>query len=94
MQALRFERTGDPSVLSLQDLPVPGPGQALVEVHAAAINPSDVKIVGGAFSPQRGAHPREVAEAAVWLCSDRASYVYGHMLVVDGGMTIGGFEPE
>ncbi|CAO3455216.1 quinone oxidoreductase family protein [Azospirillum largimobile] len=59
MQTLRFERTGDPSVLSLRDLPapVPGPGEALVEVHAAAINPSDVKIVGGAFSPRLPATP-------------------------------------
>lgn len=59
MQALRFEQTGDPSVLHLQELPVPdpGPGEALVEVHAAAINPSDVKIVGGAFSPRLPATP-------------------------------------
>jgi NAD(P)-dependent dehydrogenase (short-subunit alcohol dehydrogenase family) len=29
--------------------------------------------------------PEEVAEASVWLCSDAASYVTGHALVVDGG---------
>lgn len=36
----------------------------------------------------REAKPEEVAEAAVWLCSDSASYVIGHNLVVDGGFTV------
>jgi NAD(P)-dependent dehydrogenase (short-subunit alcohol dehydrogenase family) len=30
--------------------------------------------------------PEEVAEAVIWLCSDRASFVTGHILPVDGGM--------
>jgi NAD(P)-dependent dehydrogenase (short-subunit alcohol dehydrogenase family) len=29
--------------------------------------------------------PEEIAEAAVWLCSDRAAYVSGASLLVDGG---------
>jgi NAD(P)-dependent dehydrogenase (short-subunit alcohol dehydrogenase family) len=29
--------------------------------------------------------PQEVADAVVWLCSDAASYVNGHSLVIDGG---------
>ena len=29
--------------------------------------------------------PEEVAEAVVWLCTDAASFVTGHALVVDGG---------
>jgi NAD(P)-dependent dehydrogenase (short-subunit alcohol dehydrogenase family) len=31
--------------------------------------------------------PEEVAEAVVWLCSDAASFVTGHTMVVDGGFT-------
>jgi NADPH:quinone reductase-like Zn-dependent oxidoreductase len=51
MKALCFAQYGPPSVLSLPTLPMPElePGEALVEVHAAAINPSDVKNVAGAF---------------------------------------------
>ena len=36
---------------------------------------------------RRSAHPREIAEAAYWLCSDDASYVTGIALPVDGGYT-------
>jgi NAD(P)-dependent dehydrogenase (short-subunit alcohol dehydrogenase family) len=32
--------------------------------------------------------PEEVAEAVVWLCSDAASYVTGHLLTVDGALTV------
>jgi NADPH2:quinone reductase len=51
MKALRFEQYGPPSVLTLQELgiPEPRPGQALVELYASAVNPSDVKNVSGAF---------------------------------------------
>jgi NAD(P)-dependent dehydrogenase (short-subunit alcohol dehydrogenase family) len=31
--------------------------------------------------------PEEVAEAVVWLCSDAASYVTGHLMMVDGALT-------
>lgn len=30
--------------------------------------------------------PEEIAEAVVWLCSDAATFVVGHPLVVDGGL--------
>jgi NAD(P)-dependent dehydrogenase (short-subunit alcohol dehydrogenase family) len=29
--------------------------------------------------------PEEVANAVVWLCSDQASYITGHDLIIDGG---------
>jgi NAD(P)-dependent dehydrogenase (short-subunit alcohol dehydrogenase family) len=33
----------------------------------------------------RIAEPEEIAEAAVWLCSDQASFVVGTAMSVDGG---------
>lgn len=35
----------------------------------------------------RNANPQEIAEAIVFLCSSRASFITGSELVVDGGMT-------
>ncbi len=36
----------------------------------------------------RLAEPEEIADAAVYLCSDRASFITGHDLVVDGGIMV------
>lgn len=35
----------------------------------------------------RLANPEEIANAAIWLCSNQASFVTGHALAVDGGWT-------
>lgn len=37
----------------------------------------------------RGGRPRDIAEAALYLASDGSSFVTGHALVVDGGLTLG-----
>ncbi len=51
MKALRFAEFGPPSVLRIEDvaIPEPGEGEALVHVKAAAINPSDIGNVAGRF---------------------------------------------
>lgn len=44
--------------------------------------------MGAAVPIGRMARPEEQAEAAVWLCSPRASYVTGVVLPVDGGAVL------
>ncbi len=52
MRALRFSKFGPPSVLTIEEIPRPAPraGEALVQVKAAAINPSDVATISGRFA--------------------------------------------
>ena len=47
-----------------------------------AINAMSARIPAG-----RIGRPDEAAEAALWLCSDAASYVTGQSMIVDGGLT-------
>jgi NAD(P)-dependent dehydrogenase (short-subunit alcohol dehydrogenase family) len=43
----------------------------------------------GAHKLGRFAQPSEIAAVAAFLASDDASFVTGHAMVVDGGMTAG-----
>ncbi len=46
----------------------------------------DAEKAAGVVPMGRVGEAKEVAEAVVWLCSDRSSYITGHVLPVDGGM--------
>jgi NAD(P)-dependent dehydrogenase (short-subunit alcohol dehydrogenase family) len=46
-----------------------------------------VKQYEGLIALGRIGRPEEAAEAVLWLCSDAASYVTGHSMIVDGGWT-------
>ena len=37
---------------------------------------------------RRLGEPSEIADAVVWLCSERASFVTGQNVVVDGGILV------
>ena len=51
-------------------------------------DPTSVETLYNSFIPMnRIGEPGEAAEAILWLLSDMASYVTGHSLVVDGGMS-------
>ena len=51
MRVMAVRRAGGPDVLELVDVPepTPGPGQALVEVHAAGVNFMDIGVRQGLF---------------------------------------------
>jgi NADPH:quinone reductase len=81
MQAILIQRFGDPSELRQKEVPKPEPGEGevLVEVHAAAVNRSDVLNARGSFPfttlpriPGRDfagvvvEGPRELVGAEVW----------------------------
>jgi NAD(P)-dependent dehydrogenase (short-subunit alcohol dehydrogenase family) len=50
-------------------------------------NPGRDRKLKAAHPMGRFAEPAEVASAALWLCSEQASFVTGHQLAIDGGLT-------
>ena len=63
MRAVGFDTFGDPSVLRIVTAPkpVPGPGQVLVKVAAATVNPTDLGFRAGGRALPAGVEPPYIA---------------------------------
>jgi len=59
MKAVVFNRYGGPDVLEYVDRPVPrlGAGEALIKVHAVALNGYDLMARSGRYKPNKGVFP-------------------------------------
>lgn len=60
------------------------PGRVVTDMMLAS-KIMDMSAVAAGLPLRRMGRPEEVAEAVVWLASDAASFVVGHVLCTDGG---------
>jgi NAD(P)-dependent dehydrogenase (short-subunit alcohol dehydrogenase family) len=65
------------------------PGAVRTPMLARALErePSMEKKLKAAHPMGRLAEPAEIANAVMWLCSEQSSFVTGHQLAIDGGLT-------
>lgn len=61
------------------------PGIIETEIHASGGDPGRVERIGPSMPLGRGGTAEEVAEAILWLASDKASYTTGCFIDVGGG---------
>ncbi|CAN7757732.1 SDR family oxidoreductase [Caballeronia sp. LjRoot34] len=61
------------------------PGHIYTDIHASGGEPGRVDRLKSTIPMGRGGQPEEVAEAIVWLLSDKASFVTGGFVNVNGG---------
>lgn len=99
MRAMTYDRYGDNAVLELSELPTPkvGPGQILVRVTRASVNPVDWKVMAGGLDAMMDAHfpvvpGWDVAGVVEQIGPDTPEFAvgdrvasYGRKMVVSGG---------
>lgn len=69
---------------------LPGPTErTLLMDYLTSSQQEDSSRMRGMVPVGRLATPEDMAEAVIWLCSDAASFITGHAMPVDGGMTSG-----
>ena len=70
------------------------PGIINTRLSAFVINdPKQREVFLDRIPMRRFAEPEEMARPILWMCSDDASYLSGHLMVVDAAMTAGIPEP-
>ena len=68
---------------------MPGPTMdTLLFDNLTTTDPNAGEVFSKVVPMGRMGKPIEMAETAVWLCSDAASFITGHNVPVDGGMTM------
>ena len=65
----------------------PGAVKTPMLARAFEREPQSEKKLKAAHPIGRFAEPVEIANAALWLCSEQSSFVTGHQLAIDGGLT-------
>ncbi len=68
---------------------VVAPAGILTDMVTNMMNEEMLTAFANSHPVGRLGQPEEVAQAVVWLCSDAASFITGHTLMIDGGTTAG-----
>jgi len=63
--------------------------RTLLSDNLASAEPGAADHLTEVVPMKRMGEPEEVAEAVLWLCSDAASFITGHVMPIDGGLTAG-----
>lgn len=66
----------------------PGYTETPMVTRITEADPAMEQITIRAIPMHRIGKPHEIAEGVLWLCSDLSSFVTGHQLVMDGGLTV------
>ena len=69
--------------------PIFGKGWGCRPSRRTAIVPQMKGVLENVQPIKRSGLPEDIAHAALWLASDDSTFVNGHALVVDGGLTGG-----
>ncbi len=69
---------------------LPGPTErTLLFEYLTGATPGQKEQMMNIIPMRRIGTPEDMAEAVIWLCSDEASFITGHAMPIDGGMTSG-----